>query len=637
MGHLGLPFRRRNRIKAMAATFVLGAASLGLAAGGALAAPSTAARAARPGAQAAHQLAANLVPLGPADPSQRLQLTVAVQGADPAGLQAAYDAIYTPGSASFHRYLTPAEITARFGAPVERWNAVAAWLAAGGLHLSYASPSRDVFLVEGTAAQVQQRFGVVLERYRNGAGVEFVANAAAPVVPPALGITGVLGLNTFDRAVPVARHGNPLAGATSASRTLSAVLGQNIDTQSPQTLWKVYDQPATAEGQGQALAVFGNGSVDTVVTDLQQFITANHLPRQVPVDVVHVGSGPFTDTSGTPEWNIDTQAAVGMAPQADHLTLYFGSDLTDANIAAIFSAWEADPAAPLQANASFGECEQNPVGMALDNPVVSQLANVSLPVGTGLVNTLQPVADPILLKATLQGKTLFAATGDTGSSCPVVAVPVVGAGNGVVNQAVPFLNYPASSPYVTAVGGTVLYTDGTGASASRAQEYAWTFGGGGASLFAAAPAYQQGVTNLNHNCLMSASGTPSPPGVLCRGVPDVAALSGDALGNGYPIVSAGQPSVGAGTSLSSPLWMGMWARLQGTSAAGGYGFANELLYRAGKNPTTGARDFTDITTGLLGIPGLGNGVYFTAPGWDYVTGWGVPDLANLIADAPALG
>jgi subtilase family serine protease len=326
-----------------------------------------------------------------------------------------------------------------------------------------------------------------------------------------------------------------------------------------------------------------------------------------------------------------------MAPQADHLTLYFGSDLADANIAAIFSSWEADPNAPLQANASFGECEPNPVGAALDNPLLSPLAGTSLPVGTGLVNDLQPIADPILLKATLQGKTLFAATGDTGSSCPAIALPVVGAGNGLVNQVVPFLNYPASSPYVTAVGGTVLYTNGSGTSASRAQESAWTFGGGGASLFAPAPAYQHGVPELDRDCLLSASGAPAPAGVLCRGVPDVAALSGDALGNGYPTISGGQPSVGAGTSLSSPLWMGMWARVQGTAGGGGYGFANELLYRAGKNPATAARDFTDITTGLLGIPTLGNGLYTTGPGWDYVTGWGVPNLANLIADAPTLG
>lgn len=577
------------------------------------------------------------MPLGPADPGRQLQLTVAVQGADPAGLQAAYRAIYTPGGPSFHHFLTPAEITERFGAPVDRWQTVARWLTAGGLHISYASPSRDVFLVDGTVAQVQQRFGVALEVYRNGAGVAFLANTAPPVLPPELGITGVLGLNTFNRARPITQGGNPLAALTRASRSVAALGGQNTGTQSPQTLWSAYDQPASAQGQGQSLAVFGNGSIDTVVSDLQRFITVNHLPRQVSVDVVHVGSGPFTDTSGTPEWNIDTQAAVGMAPLADHLTLYFGSDLTDANIAAIFSAWETDPNAPLQANASFGECEPNPVGAALDNPLLSQLTNASLPVGTGLENTLQPVADPILLRATLQGKTLFAATGDTGSSCPVVAVPVVGAGNGLVNQAVPFLNYPASSPYVTAVGGTVLYTNGSGASASRAQEYAWTFGGGGASLFAAAPAYQQGVTNLNRTCLLSASGAPVPAGTLCRGVPDVAALSGDALGNGYPIISAGQASVGSGTSLSSPLWMGMWARLQGTASGNGYGFANELLYRAGKNPSTGARDFTDITTGLLGLPAVGNGLYLTQTGWDYVTGWGVPNLANLIADAKNLG
>ena len=117
----------------------------------------------------------------------------------------------------------------------------------------------------------------------------------------------------------------------------------------------------------------------------------------------------------------------------------------------------------MQANASFGECETNPT-----NPLTGgALSTLPLPVMEGLGNNLQPQAESVLKQAAIEGKTLFSSTGDTGSSCPVIAAPVIGAGNGILNQGFPLTNYPASSQYATAVGGTVLYTDGVGNRTAR--------------------------------------------------------------------------------------------------------------------------------------------------------------------------
>jgi subtilase family serine protease len=321
------------------------------------------------------------------------------------------------------------------------------------------------------------------------------------------------------------------------------------------------------------------------------------------------------------------QAAQGMAPQLDSLELYFAPSLVDADVAGLFSAWVSDPHAPRQANASFGECETNPGNALWENPLLDPVnvdKNPDAKVGLGLGNNLQPVADQVLRQAALQGKTLFASTGDTGSSCPAVILPVIQAGNGVLNQVVPLLNYPAASPYAVAVGGTVLYTDG-GTPAKRLLEYGWPFGGGGSSLFVEAPSYQQGVGHINGRCVTDPAGMLTNTGRLCRGIPDVAAQSGDLI-NGYEVVMDGSPSQGGGTSLSSPLWAGMWARVQGASrAAGGNGFANFTLYRLGKNPATAARDFTDVLVGV-------NGLNHAGPGWDYLTGWGTPDVTAMIAD-----
>jgi pseudomonalisin len=118
-------------------------------------------------------------------------------------------------------------------------------------------------------------------------------------------------------------------------------------------------------------------------------------------------------------------------------------------------------------------------------------------------------------------------------------------------------------------------------------------------------------------------------------VPDVSALSGDIMLNGYAVYDAtGTVFPGAGTSLSSPLWVGMWARVQSASdRPGGLGFANYSLYRVGKDPASYRRDFFDVTstdprTGLTST----NGLYPTLPGWDYVTGFGAPRVAGLICD-----
>jgi pseudomonalisin len=290
------------------------------------------------------------------------------------------------------------------------------------------------------------------------------------------------------------------------------------------------------------------------------------------------------------------------------------------------SLWTDDSTGPMQASASYGECETVPV---VSTVAGQPLLNPALPAGQGLGNNADATETQILRQAAIEGKTLFASTGDTGSSCPVAYAAVIGAGNGIINQGAPITNSPASLPYVVGVGGTVLYTDGQG---HRAREYGWNYSGGGSTLFTPAPSYQSGTPGLSYPCV-------TDPTQVCRGIADVSAQSGDVLTNGYAIISNGAASVGGGTSLSSPLWEGMWARIQGASGLpAGNGFANYALYRVGNNPTTYARDFFDVTSTdpATGLPST-NGFYPTLPGWDYVTGFGTPNVAGLICDIDARG
>ncbi|MCW2548753.1 MAG: hypothetical protein JWN96_3213 [Mycobacterium sp.] len=536
------------------------------------------------------------------DPATHMSLVVGVARPNPAGEDQYLAAEHNPASVLYGKFLTPSEFAAKFGVPAATRTAVTSWLSSQGLKIDNVSPAGDVVAISGTAAQVQKTFKTTIGAFKIGSK-SFLANTAFPAVPSGLPVTTIVGLNTLQAfSIP----SKPVASQDTC-------LGPTcIGLTTPSDLWSVYSQPAAYRGSGQQLAVLGEGQTDDVIGDLRQFEAANNLP-QIPVSVVHpAGDTDFSDDTGRVEWNIDTQASTGMAPDASSLSLYFGTDLSDADVLKIFEQWTNDPTGPMQANASFGECETNPT-----NPITGgALMTLPLPVGEGLGNNLQPLSESVLKQAAMEGKTLFSSTGDTGSSCPVVYGPIIGAGNGILNQGLPLTNYPASSPYAVAVGGTVLYTDGAG---NRTAEYAWTFGGGGSSLLIGLPDYQQGVSNNIVPCLQ-----PSP-GKACRAIPDVAAQSGDVATNGYAVYSDGAVSPGGGTSLSSPLWMGMWARVQGARGGSGNGFANFALYRAGLNAASNARDYNDVKLGT-------NGLYLAGTGWDYTTGWGTPKVSGLICD-----
>ena len=256
------------------------------------------------------------------------------------------------------------------------------------------------------------------------------------------------------------------------------------------------------------------------------------------------------------------------------MTLYFGSDLSDADVLKMFQQWTDDANGPMQANASFGECETNPTNPITGGP----LSTLPLPVMEGLGNNLQPQAEDVLKQAAMEGKTLFSSTGDTGSSCPVVAAPIIGAGNGILNQVVPLTNYPASSQYATAVGGTVLYTDGAGNRTAGVRLDLHRRRLVAADRPAGLPA---GRGQQQHPVPAADPGRRLPGGARRGRADPVTSLT-----NGYQIYSAGAATEGGGTSLSSPLWMGMWARVQGAKGGAGNGFANYPLYATGKNATT---------------------------------------------------
>jgi len=555
---------------------------------------------------------ASAADLGPASPDTSMSLVVTLQRPNPQGEQSLIDQLYNPDSPQFGQFLTVDQFAAAFGVPAATVAGATAWLTSTGLSLDSVSAAGDQLSVHGTAAQISALISTPIHRY-SWSGGTFLANTAAPIVPYGLGITNVIGLNTL-------QHFSLPAGTQQSGCLTSRTC---VGGTTPSDLWSVYQQGSRYQGQNQGLAIFGEGQTSGVLSDLRAFESHFGLP-QIPVTVKHpAGDSDFADDSGHSEWNIDTQASTGMAPMASNLTLYFGQDLSDADVTKVMSLWTDDRTGPMQASASYGECETVPVV----SPIAGQpLLNPAPPAGQGLGDNADYTDTQILRQAAIEGKTLFSSTGDTGSSCPVAYAAIIGAGNGVLNQGAPLTNSPADLPWVVGVGGTVLYTDGNG---NRLREYGWNYSGGGSTQFIPAPSYQIGTPGLSYSCV-------TDPVQVCRGIADVSAQSGDIISNGYDIVSNGTftDAGGAGTSLSSPLWLGMWTRIQSAShRSHGNGFANYALYRVGNDPVSYPDDFFDITstdTGT-GLPST-NGFYPTTPGWDYVTGFGTPKVCGLIND-----
>jgi subtilase family serine protease len=250
------------------------------------------------------------------------------------------------------------------------------------------------------------------------------------------------------------------------------------------------------------------------------------------------------------------------------------------------------------------------------------------------------------ISAAQNGVTVLGSSGD-GGSANAQKTPV---GQGGSTIPVPTVEWPASDPLVTGVGGTYLCTDPTNTTTRTVDstdppaacinnpgqaEVGWIDSGGGFSHVFSKPAYQ--------DSLPAGSTTIGS----MRGVPDVGFQASSRTGAlvyltlppdgnsglicpGSTPCSTGWYDIG-GTSLSCPQWAGLVALADQQNGGVGLGLINPALYKIGADATRYANDFYDVTTGNNqanpSIPG-----YPATTGWDPVTGLGTPNAANLVPD-----
>jgi subtilase family serine protease len=542
----------------------------------AIAAPSGWAATATQGATVA-----NATNLGALSPSQTLTVRVVLQAHNASQLAQAV--------ASGQRF-SDAQLMSQYAPTSSEVSQVVSYLQAQGFTGVQASSNNLMVSANGTAAQAQKAFDTSLNSFSlNGKNV--YANTTPAFVPQSLGgiVLSVLGLNNAARVASSPTACFPVDPAPSGTPCV-----RDFDAHAIQTF---YDAGTAPQATNTTVAVMAEGNVSQTVTDLRYEEQQLGLP-QVPVNVVKVGlSSP--DTAGLDEWDLDTQSSTGIAGSVKALYIYDTTSLTDSDIANEYNAWESQNVAQL-GNSSFGECEYSAY---LDGSMKAD--------------------DQTMMFAAAHGQTMFASSGDQGSGCPLLPT------NGVPASGPPMVAYPASSPWIVAVGGTTVTSNND---ETYLGETAWNSGGGGLSQFENATSWEEPV-QLTTGIVAAGN---------LRGVPDIA-MAADPNAGGYliyvqqPLVfidgtcGPGPCGVG-GTSEASPLSMGVYARM--LTAHPSLGFAAPHLYKnyqqyesgetlvQGPPPTESYGGFHDIITGA-------NGTYQGLPGYDYTTGLGTFDINAL--------
>ena len=248
------------------------------------------------------------------------------------------------------------------------------------------------------------------------------------------------------------------------------------------------------------------------------------------------------------------------------------------------------------------------------------------------------------ISAAQNGVTVLGSSGD-GGSANSRKTPV---GQGGSTIPFPTVEWPASDPLVTGVGGTYLCTDATNTTARVVDsanppakckanpgqaEVGWTFSGGGFSHVFSKPAYQNTLP-AGSTAIGSMRGVPDIAYQASAGTGALVFISLPNDGSSGLICGSAPCSTGwydiGGTSLSCPQWAGLVAIADQINGAG-LGLINPALYKLGADPTRYANDFFDITKGNNtadpSVPG-----YPATTGWDPITGLGTPNAATLVPD-----
>lgn len=657
-----------RRGAAAAAALALGAGALVAVAAGPAAAAAPA-RHSYPGSVPSFVRSAPDIGPTPVPPEKTVEGEVYLPLKDEVGAQALATAVSTPGNPAYRHPLSPSAWIARFAPSQADFDAVQAYLRDSGLTV-YATPkSREYIVFRGPLPAMSAAFGTTMRNYRVQ-GKVVSAPATAPSVPNRLA-GKVLGV-TLGNARQVLTHPDnvqlPRPAATTRVRSF-ATRSPGAETAKPSQCSSYWDQYEAVLPKA-----YGRTSFPTYLCGYLpgQLRSAGNLNQQINSGVDGTGQTvAITDAYASPTILRDTNdymLAYG-SPLLTRFRQITPAEFRDEEACGYPSGWQAEEAIDVQSAHSVApganilyvggfNCGGG-LDIAVSTILDSKLADI---VSNSWGNIGEAVPDDVLrgqqnihIQAAGEGIGLYFSSGDSGDES--------------VNLGYTSPDFPASSPFVTAVGGT---SEAIGADGSYIGEIGWGDirdqvsggkyvaplpgneyrggAGGGVSRNFAEPAYQKGVVP-NSLARSGATGLPS------RVVPDIADLADPYTGFQIairPITDDATLATGpyeyltyGGTSLASPIAAAKAALIQD---AGGkeIGFANPAVYLASKALPSGFHDVTAPSTPFAvafqvgatkdhpSRPALVTGnqglSLFTGRGYDTITGVGslkVPQLSEF--------
>ena len=467
--------------------------------------------------------------------------------------------------------LTRDEYKARYGADPADVKQVEEFARAHSLSVTGVNVAARSVTLTGAAGNFCRAFQVDLGNYGYPGGT-YRGRTGSVYVPASLRdiITAVLGLDNRPQAQAHYRILQPGIRPAAASTDVSYT---------PLQVAKLYNFPAGVNGQGEAIGIIELGG-GYAQSDLDTYFSGLGISPSPSVSTVSVDGGqnqPTGDASGPDaEVMLDIEVAGSVAPGAK-IVVYFAPNTDPGFLDAINHAVTDNQNKPSVISISWGGAESTWTSQSLQS------------------------YNSALQAASVVGVTVCIASGDDGSS------------DGVTDGEA-HVDFPASSPYALACGGTHL----VGSGSSITQEVVWNdlpnngATGGGVSATFPLPSWQE-------NAKVPPSVNPGK--FKGRGLPDVA---GDAdPATGYSVKVDGSSEVVGGTSAVAPLWAGLITLFNQATAAP-VGYFNPNLYA---KVAASAGAFRDITSG-------NNGDYKAGPGWDPCTGWGSPDGAVILQSLP---
>lgn len=529
------------------------------------------------------------------------------------GAAALVRAVSTPGSASYRHYLTGAQWEARFSPTGAQVAKASRWLRSQGFKVGTVSKDRLSIAASGTASQVERAFDTKLALYRVAGHTVRLASGDLSVPPSLAGtIVGAMGVNQDVAVTAISKSPNyppppavlPIAKPcgkyyAAESTKVKPPFGHGYPKTMPDVVCgykpaqfrSAYGVKSSNTGKGYRVAIVDAYDSRTIVSDSTTFFKRNDPGNPFSrADFTAIDHAPFTNQSlcaasgWLTEQAIDVTAVHAMATHA-HIVFEGAKSCLNQDLYAADDDAVAKDRADVVTN-SWGD----PAGDVFDSP------------------SDRAMFDDMFMEAAGKGITMLYSTGDDGDNFDVTGISAPG--------------YPASSPYVTGVGGT---TTKINASGKRTGDLGWATGraffcasngvnilpgctkktlghwvpaaadgesGGYTSYVYTQPKYQKGIVPT----ALAQRNSPILGPVSMRVIPDISLDADPGTGEliGYTQTfpngtkKYAQTRYG-GTSLASPLLAGVVADID-QAAGSTMGFINPRLYEIDKTTPSAIYD-----------------------------------------------